>query len=409
MTRTHLSLLVALHSGSFSGIDTYAEQVAVMAAARGHDVTILAVGGRTAQDVARRTERSTLRVIPTREFPMGRWSRTLRQLPTFAVAEMRELMSAALFESRSSFDVAHVNHPGLAPVARRVAGRVVAAAWFYPHGPVGRFAETWRHTGRLFPKSAALAVKGLGHYLNDRRGFGSCDIVAAPTERLAAQLRGMRIAAVACPPPAAPPAAAEPFDGDRAASSVWRITICCADLAHPRKNVRVGVQAAGHLARLGRPIELVLVGGNPGAHEATLAALPPSVRVLKTGRLPRGESQHWMANSDVLLLPSLYEEWGYVATEALMTGTPVAALPVYPFDEMLKPPLGICADDMTPHALAQAMERAIEGGRNRAVVRQAAADRFGLAAVGSRLNRLWADGEVPGVERGAPTGSAVLG
>ena len=384
-----LSILVALHGGGLSGIDTYAEQVAAVAAASGHRVTLLAAGERAAAGLRRRMP-AQVKIDQTPELQASGLRRLARKVPTLEMGELRGLLAASLAELGERFDVVHLNHPALAPAARRHAGRVVAGAWFYPHSPVGRVAETWRHTGRRFPRSAAFAVKGLAHYMNDRRGYRACDAIAAPTELLAAQLRARGVAAITVPPPVQPvePSATHAV---RSAAST-RIIVCCGDLSHPRKNVAAGVRAVGILAKGGRAIELVLVGRNVSSLDAELASLPWSVAVRAPGPLPREEIHAWMESSDLLLLPSLYEEWGYVATEALLAGTPVAAFPVYPFLEILSAPLGVCAGNMSPAAMAAAIERLLGSGARRRDVRSAAVRRYGADVAARRLEALWAGG-----------------
>ena len=388
-----LSILVALQGGGLSGIDTYAEQVAANAAASGHHVVLLAAGEPAAAGVRRRAP-AGVDVHSTRQPVGSRIGRFSRKVPTFELAEMRRLLAAELKQLGAQFDVAHLNHPGLAPAVRGHATRVVAGAWFYPHRPAGRIVETWRHTGASFPRSAAFAVKGLAHYLNDRRGYRLCDEVAAPTDILAADLRAQGIPAVTCPPPLLPAGAAGAAQVPKPAGGV-RIMVCCGDLGHPRKNVAAGVRAVRILAEHGRQVELVLVGRNASRLETELSALPWSVALHAPGQLPREVIGGWMESSDLLLMPSLYEEWGYVATESLMAGTPVAAFPVYPFAEMLPAPLGACAGNMSPAALAAAAERVLDSGHSRKEVRAEASRRYGAEAAGMRLKALWT-GEAPG-------------
>lgn len=385
-----LSILVALHGGGLSGIDTYAEQVALAATLCGHRVTLIATGERAAEELR---DRAPVHVVVRHTSAPGtsRVRRAARKLPTLELAEMRALLVSQLEANGDRFDVAHLNHPALAPAVRPYAKRVVAGAWFYPHRPAERMIETWRHTGATFPRSAGFAAKGLAHYLNDRRGFRRCDAVAAPTEALAADLRSQGINAVTCPPPVGQvevPAATRRSEP----AETTRILVCCGDLGHPRKNVSAGVRATGVLAGRGRRVELVLVGANVARLDADLASLPWSVVVRALGRLPREAINALMQSADLLLMPSLYEEWGYVATESMMVGTPVAAFPVYPFAEILTSPLGACARSMSPTALAAAMERLLEAKTIRTDVRRAAVSRFGVDASARRLEALWTSG-----------------
>ncbi len=388
----HLSVLVALHSGSFSGIDTYAEQIAAAAATANHEVTLVGVGEVVRAELQRKAAGPRVRVAATRSLPHSAVLSAARRMPTLAVAEMRSELARTLRERGEWFDVAHLNHPALAPAVRPFAARVVVGAWFYPHSPGGRMVESWRHTGGRFPRSAGYAVKGLSHYWNDRLGYSASDCIVAPTEMLAGQLKSLGLNAVVCPPPSQPPATSAGQHHARARRSHdrRRITIICGDLSHPRKNVRAGIQAVRRLATAGFALELELIGRGERSLSDVIHALPASVDVLARGPLPREAIHDRLLESDVLLMPSLYEEWGYVVTEALLAGTAVVAFPVYPFIEILEPPLGTCARDLTHGALAQALSTVLMEGADRRFVAAAAARRFGAKAIGHRLTAIWA-------------------
>jgi glycosyltransferase involved in cell wall biosynthesis len=136
-------------------------------------------------------------------------------------------------------------------------------------------------------------------------------------------------------------------------------------------------------------IDLELIGRNAGVLEADVAALGPSVQVIAPGSLPRAQVLERLLNTDALLVPSLYEEWGYVATEAMLCGAPVVAFPVYPFAEILASPLGRCAEEMSSKALAQAMAQVLAERADPSLVASTAERRFGAEAVGRRLTAIW--------------------
>ena len=79
------------------------------------------------------------------------------------------------------------------------------------------------------------------------------------------------------------------------------------------------------LRRLGeRDIDLTVVGGGPleeSLRRRARAAL--GGRVTWLGSVPMGVVQREMAQADCLVLPSSYDGWGAVVSEALMVGTPV--------------------------------------------------------------------------------------
>ena len=395
-----LSVLVALHSGNLSGVETYAEQIAATGAAASHSVTLVALGTDLVDELQSRIGTKHVRVVATEPLRRTGWRSAARQLPTFALMETRDLLEGSLRRLGKRFDVAHLNHPALAKAARPYADRVVVGGWFYPHSPRERMLETWRHTGAVFPKSAAFALKGLSHYLNDRQGYFASDCVMAPTELLAAQLEASGIHAIACPPPGRR-VETNPnlIQGNfRRAEGRRQVTIICGNLAHPRKNVRAGIRAVGLLARAGMKLNLELIGHNADALSAELNALPPSVHVKAPGALPREQVDDRLRSTDLLLVPSLYEEWGYVATEATLSGTPVVAFPVYPFVEILTAPLGLCAQDMSAEALARALTHVLLSEGSRSLVASAAERRFGAEAVGDRLSEIWSGVPAPPAE-----------
>src|SRR5207245_6471475 len=151
-------------------------------------------------------------------------------------------------------------------------------------------------------------------------------------------------------------------DGPFAANARRRVAICCGDLSHPRKNVDAGIRAIGLAARDGMAIDLELIGRKAEFLAAELHALPQSVHVFTPGPLPRDQVDDRLRRADALMMPSLYEEWGYVATEAVLAGTAVVAFPVYPFVDILPQPLGLCADDMVSPGLVQAMVLVLDHG-----------------------------------------------
>jgi glycogen(starch) synthase len=179
-------------------------------------------------------------------------------------------------------------------------------------------------------------------------------------------------------------------DGNGTGRHPSRLLVCSGDLDHPRKNVRLAIEAVGLVARGGRSIALDLVGGNAEHLAEALAGLPPSVAVRRLGPRPPADVHALMRAADALLLPSLFEEWGYVGVEAALQGTPVVSLPVYPFEEMLAGGLGRCAPGMDAPAFAGAIEELLADPPGRRDVAATAERRFGLPAVGGRLMGIWA-------------------
>ncbi len=387
--RPALRVLVGVQDDGLNGVETYAEQVALAAAAAGHDTTLLVTNARVAEAVRARAAGSGVRVVDAGLAPASpARAAAERAAPALATRRGGAAVRRAVGAGLRGFDVVHLNRARLAPYARAAAPRVYCAGWFFPHAPARRAAETWRHTRGPALRRAALTGKSLAYYLGDARGYRAATAVVACTETLAEQLRGRGIRAVACPPPvgvAGAPAGAA--GGGRALD----LLVCSGDLSHPRKNLGDAVRAAALLARPDRPVVLRAVGNNAAGLERAAAALPPHARVEVLGPLGRDDVQREMRRAHALLLPSLYEEWGYVAVESILSGTPVAAYPVYPFADMLAGGLGAVAEAPTVEAYAAAVEAAASGPgvRRGDALAAEGARRFGLAAVGARLTSIW--------------------
>jgi glycosyltransferase involved in cell wall biosynthesis len=385
-------VLVGVYEGGLTGIDTYAEQIAVAAAAAGNDVTLLTSTRELAARLEERLGNTRVRMVSLDLEPLQGYAALAARLwPGIPLRRLERGLSHAESCLPDRFPVVHLNHPGLARAARRYADRVCVGGWFYPHDLTARMEETWRHTGGRSPRSALLAAKSVSHYFNDAKGYRNADCVVAPTETLASQLRGLGISAVACPPPTS--VLSEPQHDDleerfKDLQQPRRLMMCAGDLGHPRKNIASALKAVRLLGETGRTLVVELIGRNGSALRRELDRLPENVDVQLFGPLPAMEVQAHMRRADALLLPSLFEEWGYVAVESMLCGTPVVTYPVYPFAEMLASGLGVRAQDMTVRAFACAIEEQLVQGRppNLAAV---AATRFGSAAVGHRLTEIW--------------------
>ncbi|GGM87623.1 hypothetical protein GCM10010967_20220 [Dyadobacter beijingensis] len=94
----------------------------------------------------------------------------------------------------------------------------------------------------------------------------------------------------------------------------------------PEKNLPTLLRAFAHAAK--RPAsdwELLLVGDGPerAALEKLAAELGIGDQVIFAGGFPWYEVPRWLAQSDVLVLPSQSEPWGLVVNEAMVCGMPV--------------------------------------------------------------------------------------
>ncbi len=389
-----MNVLVGIHEGGFNGIDAYAEQVASAAARAGAQVTLLASTSKIAEASRGRLGDADVEVCDVGLTQPGRIVETAQRL--WHGVRMQRLGAAlerTLATLGRSFDVIHLNHPGLAGTARPWGQRIIVAAWFHPHALAGRLGETWRHTRGSLARRPIITAKSLAFYLSDERGYRAADVVVCPTQSLADQLRAQGKKAVVCPPPVrvSAPAAESTSHSQRAPRSSGagrRLLVCCGDLSHPRKNVGDALRAAQSLpASLGQ-VEMTLVGGRGETLQALARETPSHVRFEFPGRMQPAKLHELMRRVDALVIPSLYEEWGYVVVESLLCGTPAVAYPVHPFPDMLAGGFGSLAESATPGALARAIEQSLAAPRPADLAEHAAA-RFGSAAIGERLLSLY--------------------
>lgn len=112
---------------------------------------------------------------------------------------------------------------------------------------------------------------------------------------------------------------------ERPHTQEWRsdepIRILFAGQLIERKRLDVLIEA---LAQLGRPgVELIVIGSGRLEHELrALAKARLGDRTIWLGVRPQPEIPRIMAQADCLVLPSNYDGWGAVVSEALMVGTP---------------------------------------------------------------------------------------
>jgi len=130
--------------------------------------------------------------------------------------------------------------------------------------------------------------------------------------------------------------------------------------------VRAHAQA---LARLGRPLPLVLVGGSPGEwegeHPLSVARTLGNRQVFLAGWRPHDELPEALNAADLLVLPSAAEAFGLVLVEAMACGLPVIATDAHGPAQLVAPGTGwlVPADD--EDALAETLLAAASDAEER--------------------------------------------
>ena len=367
---------IGVFTGGPSGIPVSVLQTALALRAAGADLGLFATQEARVPEEADDLRDSIVR-IP--EVPAAlRSTRTEQALHLLH----RRLLGRGLAQSLASdpVDVMHVFSPGMAPAL--AAGQcVVVQSWFWPPTLRGRLRTMMPLAPRGPLTPVHLAAETQAH-VADRLGYRRADLVLANTEPAVRSLRELGVPALEVPPCIAVPDHLLP----RRPSRIFRLVFCANNLATPRKGVRLLLEAMP-LVR-GGPVGLALVGGWDDSLAGLVGrARAAGVEVEVLGRVPRERYLDLLAeDADLLVMPSLYEEWGYALFEALSRGVPALTFDVHPFSHVLDAQTGLLADGRTAEALARAIERALAGGLPPPeTVVASARSRFGAQALAPRL------------------------
>lgn len=131
----------------------------------------------------------------------------------------------------------------------------------------------------------------------------------------------------------------------------------------PRKRVDLLVQAFATLPE--HAAQLIIVGDGPerGRLQQLSSQLGIQKRILWKGTLSYLDVRAWMRRADVLVLPSRFDGWGAVVSEALLCGTPVICTDYCGAADLIgKSWRGEIVPRNSVAALAQALQKRLEIG-----------------------------------------------
>jgi glycosyltransferase involved in cell wall biosynthesis len=138
-----------------------------------------------------------------------------------------------------------------------------------------------------------------------------------------------------------------------------------------------------------RDWSLDVVGDGPtrAEYERRVAESPVSAAISFRGAIKKGEVAELMRGSDMLVLPSRFENLPCVVIEAMASGLPVVSTTVGGIPELMSERDGILVAPDDPIALADALDRVLSNpdAFDRAGISARAQARYGLPAVGAQL------------------------
>jgi glycosyltransferase involved in cell wall biosynthesis len=321
-----MRVLVAGTYGERNGIETYTRHLAGALQAGGHEVVVADRSGL----VPGADEASP----PSIALPARSWA-VWRAMGPFEAARASRGIRAAI-ESRKP-DLVHCTYPELMP---RTDVPTVVTAW-HPDTAILHRARTSRQRGERPFLGALFAA-------SDRVARRRADVIVATSPMVARALGGPPRATWI--PPFVPDAVVREPQQVRSQDCL----MVAGQLDDPRKGLGFAVTTVAAMRRHDPAVRLVLIGG--WIDDAARAALPDFCDA--RGLLPSEQVAATMREAGCLLMTSVFEEFGYVALEALAAGTPVASAPMPGFEGIVSDGL-LVADRRDPEELADRAAAAI--------------------------------------------------
>jgi glycosyltransferase involved in cell wall biosynthesis len=275
---------VASHGGA-NGIDTYGQLLEAALLRRGHAARLV---GRAPNELTR---------------SRGRWALRRVAGPLESAFAWKGVTRLA---ADHQTDLVHFTYPEYVPVGGAVPS--VASVW-HSHPRVLERARSAKTRSEDIRSSVLFGI-------SDRIAFVGADALAAVTKPAYQALRGLHANSHWIPLFMPESAVVE----SRRSSPPYAVVVAT-DLASARKNVQLAIRAVEGVRRSGIPLELVLVGGRSES-----LALPEFCR--SAGPKRPEEVSAILREATCLILPSIYEEFGYVGLEALAAGCPLVVGPL---------------------------------------------------------------------------------
>lgn len=358
------------HHDGVGGIATYARTVAATAIAHGHEVVVLTVQPRSEAESA-----TTVRIVPV--VAQGLKATDTAAAFACALAELCRSWRPDVVEAAEFGGVAaEALHQVDVPVVTRL------------HTPLSLIL----HRG----EQAAIYPDDEDRCRLEREQARRSVLVTSPTEWLAGVVHGMWSLAVrptVIPNPVLPAAAlGEQSPGDR-------LRVLYVGRLEHRKGVLVLARAVRQWVAEGGAGEVTLVGGDTRWHgrpmtERIVEELGPAAGAVTLRPHARAEELHaLLASTDVVVIPSLYENFPYSCVEAMAVGRAVIASSGSGLEEIVEDGVtGMLVPPGDAEALTDALARAAADRTRLAAMGRAAlasVDRFHADAVVPRLVEAW--------------------
>lgn len=299
------------------GLSTYAFELSKALAERGLDVILIGIG----QGVDSRTF----------NYSSLQHSKALTKLKDPLLWNTSIGAIASNIIRSSSTDIVHCVYPALVPFIR-LRKPIVCSGWFNPHNlqsrlsiAIGMSPFSLSRLGELWGQTE--------YFLLDEFGYRSSRSIFAITKVLEENLRMRFREKVRYLPPGIKLTLEKREKGNN------RIRIACiaSDLENPRKGVSTLLMTLALLEPSTlKKIEIRLIGGYSERLKTQVDMLRRRlISIDLLGYIPRQKILENLLQTDILVCPSLYEEFGYVVLEAMSAGVTVVATKIRPLTDII--------------------------------------------------------------------------
>lgn len=299
------------------GLSTYAFELSKALAERGLDVILIGIG----QGVDSRTF----------NYSSLQHSKALTKLKDPLLWNTSIGAIASNIIRSSSADIVHCVYPALVPFIR-LRKPIVCSGWFNPHNlqsrlsiAIGMSPFSLSRLGELWGQTE--------YFLLDEFGYRSSRSIFAITKVLEENLRMRFREKVRYLPPGIKLTLEKREKGNN------RIRIACiaSDLENPRKGVSTLLMTLALLEPSTlKKIEIRLIGGYSERLKTQVDMLRRRlISIDLLGYIPRQKILENLLQTDILVCPSLYEEFGYVVLEAMSAGVTVVATKIRPLTDII--------------------------------------------------------------------------
>jgi glycosyltransferase involved in cell wall biosynthesis len=318
------------------GIGTYCVELAAALAARDHDV--VALGTEEPDDPS--IEWVDLGAAPGRQ-PLRNSFHRARELDWV--------------RTTYDFDVFHA--AGGVPLAfMRETDNAVANAWFYPPSLLCGIPTRYHSQPGRFPSRLGTLAQQLQYHAMDPVAYRRADMVVAVTDVLREALESMQCHPIHVPPGLNPEeireSVPEPEPG-----SPNTLVFAASDVSQPRKGFENMLDGLARLGEREVAFTLHVAGGGVDWGEARVEERGLGDHVEFHGPVPRADLLALYRRATAAVVPSVYEEFGYVVLEAMAQGTPVVGSDIHAFEQLLRSGAGVLTRPSEPEQFADDLHR----------------------------------------------------